>query len=119
MLYFYMKRNCRQLGRIIYYTSLSRCLSSKNNLINNHKIRTWSHSLRELLYHGKPEEVLKEYYNRQPPLFDLTVQIYCILFKAYTLTKNWSEGHQLYTQIQTNKKLNNDQRLQIASRLSS
>ncbi|CAF1246072.1 unnamed protein product [Rotaria sp. Silwood1] len=115
MLYFYIKRNYCQLNRIINYTLLSRYLSSTNNLINHNEIRIWSHSLRELLYHGKPEEVLKQYHNRQLSLCHLSVQIYCILFKAYTLTKNWSEGHQLYTQIRTNKKFFNDQRLQIAT----
>jgi len=81
------------------------------------EIRTWSHSLRELLYDGKPEEVLKLYDNRQLQVSDLSVQTYCILFKAYILTKKWSEGHQLHTQIRTNVKLYNDQRLKLASRL--
>ncbi|CAF4246031.1 unnamed protein product, partial [Rotaria sordida] len=76
MLYFYTKKNYRQLSCIIYYTLSSRWLSSMNNLINHDEIHKWSHSLRELLYDGKPEEVLKQYHNRQPRLFDLSVQIY-------------------------------------------
>jgi hypothetical protein len=78
---------------------------------------TWSHSLRELLYHGKPEEVLKEYYHRQPSLSSLSVQTYCIIFKAFTLTKNWSEGQKLYDQIRINRKFKNDQRLKIARKI--
>ncbi|CAF0964283.1 unnamed protein product [Rotaria sordida] len=88
MLHFYTKRNYRQLSCIIDYTLSSRYLSSTNNLINHDEIHKWSHSLRELLYDGKPEEVLKQYHNRQLRLFDLSLQIYCILFKAYILTKN-------------------------------
>lgn len=80
-------------------------------------IRTWSHSLRELLYQGKSEDVIKQYHHRQLQITNLSVQTYCILFKAYIQTKNWSEGHQLHTQIRTNTKLYNDQRLKLASRL--
>jgi hypothetical protein len=76
-----------------------------------------SHSLRELFYHGKPEEVLKQYNSQQPSLFSVPIQTYCIIFKAFILTKKWSEGHQLYTQIKANTKFSNDERLKIASKL--
>jgi hypothetical protein len=82
----------------------------------NHLLQ-WSRSLRELYYHGKPEEVIKQYHNRPTSFSDLPVQTYCILFKAYTSMKNWSEGQQLHTQIKTNIQLYNDQRLKIASSL--
>ncbi|CAF0805064.1 unnamed protein product [Rotaria sordida] len=55
-----------------------------NNLINHDEIHKWNHSLRELLYDGKPEEVLKQYHNRQPRLFDLSVQIYMIILNMYS-----------------------------------
>jgi hypothetical protein len=77
-----------------------------------HSLR-WTHSLRQLFYHGKPDEVIQQYRNRPSPP---SVQDYCILFKAYTLTKNWSEGQQVHAQIKTNVKLYQDQRLKIVSR---
>jgi hypothetical protein len=72
------------------------------------------HSLRELFYHGKPEEIIQQYRGR--PTSDLSVQNYCILFKAYTLTRNWSEGQQVHARIKTDVKLYQDQRLKIVSR---
>ncbi len=99
------------------YRRLSHTIRSISSRMTPNEIRTWSHSLRELLYDGKPEEVLQQYYNRQLQVSDLSVQTYCILFKAYILTKKWSEGHQLHTQIRMNTKLYNDQRLKLASRL--
>ncbi len=89
----------------------------KRNYLQFNRLLHWSSSLRELYYHGKPEEVLKQYHNQRTSSSDLSVQTYCILFKAYTSTKNWSEGQQLHTQIKTNVKLYNDQRLKIVSRL--
>ncbi len=81
------------------------------------QLNRWSSSLRKLYYDGKSEEVLKQYHNRLTSLSNLSVQTYSILFKAYTSTKNWSEGHQLYTRIKTNVKLYNDQRLKIVRSL--
>jgi pentatricopeptide repeat protein len=110
MLHLYTKTCYHQLRPLISLTP-TRCY-----VINHNEVRTWTHSLRELLHRGKPEEVIKQYRNRPSSLSDLSVQTYCIIFKAYTLTKNWSEGRQLYDQIQTDTKLTNDQRLKIASR---
>jgi hypothetical protein len=83
------------------------------------RLLQWSRSLRELFYQGKPDEVLQQYRNRPTSLSDLSVQTYCILFKALTMTKNWSEGQQLHTQMKTNIKLYHDQRLKIASSLEN
>jgi len=80
------------------------------------QLNRWSSSLRELYYHGKSEEVLKQYHNRLTSLSNLSVQTYSILFKAYTLTRNWSEGQQVHARIKTDVKLYQDQRLKIASR---
>lgn len=77
----------------------------------------WTRTLRELYYHGKPEEVLQQYHNRPKSFSDVSVQTYCLLFKACTSTKNWFEGQQLHSQIKTNTTFYNDQRLKIASRL--
>jgi hypothetical protein len=75
----------------------------------------WTHSLRQLFYHGKPEEVIQQYRNRSSSS-SFSVQDYCILFKACTATKDWSTGYQVHTQIKTDAKLYQDQRLKIVSR---
>lgn len=115
MLHFYIKRNHHQYDRIIFSLDLRRLFSTKSSL-NNNEIHTWSHLLRGLLYHGKPKEVLQQYFNKRPQLHDLSVQTYCILFKACISAKKWSQGHQFYIQIQNNKNIYDDQRLKIASR---
>lgn len=85
----------------------------KNSRQIPHLVR-WSQSLRELLYQGKPEEVIEQYRHRPTSWADLSAQTYCILFKACISTKNWSEGHQVHAQIKSNAKLYRDQRLKIA-----